>query len=74
MDAVNELSCEFAATVLARMQTNKQMTPQEAVSLIRNFYDALHPLIEQSDRVNFGKYLPPDPDEVKEKSAAGNFH
>lgn len=50
MSAINELSCEFAATVFARMETTKQLTPQDAANLIRNFSDALQRLQEQSDR------------------------
>jgi hypothetical protein len=71
MDAVNELSCEFAATVFDRMKTDKQMSPQDAANLIRNFYNALHRLQEQSNRASMKKFLPRE-GSAKEKSANGN--
>ena len=71
MDAINELSCEFAATVFARMKTNEQMTPQDAANLIRNFYNALHRLQEQSNLASMKKFLPQE-SAPKEKTVAGN--
>ena len=71
MDAVNELSCEFAATVFARIKTNEKLTPQDAVNLIRNFYNALSPLQEQSDRASREKMFPKEIP-LKEKAANGN--
>ena len=50
MDAVNELSCEFAANVIAKMRKDKDIEPQVALSVIRNFYDALRPLMRENNR------------------------
>ena len=71
MDAVNELSCEFAATVFARMKTNEQMTPQDAANLIRNFYKALHRMQELSNHASMKKFSTPE-SAAKEKAAGGN--
>lgn len=71
MDTVNELSCEFAATVFDRMKTNEQMTPQDAANLIRNFYDALRYLQEQSSRARMKNFLVPEL-ASKEKTIGGS--
>jgi proline dehydrogenase len=71
MDAINELSCEFAMTVFARMETNAQMTPQDAANLIRNFHNALHRLQEQSNHASLKKILPQEIS-AKEKTMSGN--
>ena len=72
MDSVNELSCEFAATVFAKMKTSEQITPQDVVNLIHNFYNALHPLIEQNNRSKLEKYFSQKAPDTLEKSAASN--
>jgi hypothetical protein len=71
MDAINELSCEFAATVFNRIKTNEKMTPQDAANLIRNFYNALHRLQEQSERATMEKFFPQE-SATKEKAVSGN--
>ena len=71
MNAINELSCEFAATVFERMDMNKQMTPQDAANLIRNFYDALENLQEKTDRARLEKPSLPE-SAAKEKAIGGN--
>lgn len=70
MDAVNELSCDFAANVLTRMNTNKQISPQQAINLIRNFYKALSPLMDQNNRDSAEKFLVNDTNRLSEQSAS----
>ncbi len=71
MDAVNELSCEFAATVFAQVNTNEKLTPEDAANLIRNFYNALHRLQEQSNCASMRKIFTKE-SASKEKAAGGN--
>lgn len=72
MNTINELSCEFAAAVFARMETSQQMTPQEAANLIRRVYNTLQHLEEQSSSARTAKILQPHA-APKEKSV-GSGH
>jgi hypothetical protein len=70
MDAVNELSCEFAATILNKMKTSEQLEPQAAANLIRNFYNALFPLMEQESIASMKKFPAQDVPGINGQSAA----
>jgi hypothetical protein len=53
MNAVNELGCDFAITVLTKIKKTNQLEPSETVRLIKNFYTALMPLMQEINHEQF---------------------